>query len=401
MLLSTLLVGSCSDSEEGSDEALRSHLRAFDSAASQCVDSLVALAEQAERLAPIVDGYEWDTLPEASWQTLDEEGVRLEQIVAALEPAVASLQEAEQGIEAALAGGPGASPTAGADGPKTGFIAAIEGLFEAVFKVKATNEAWTNARNKRWEGMDDLASGGDHDAAVTKINEGKQGEIGAAKTVTTDLVARTTATMVTAGIPLLGPGTLIIKVAAGQAWQKGFKVLAGTDGCGKTDASNPCIISAGETDDDGKASLPAGTNSVAVSGGDRARCRRDDVPISEGGETTVTCTPIPIDEATTENVTSGNEVEEPEDTGGPAWLICNREESMVDYYACIEVEGGTNAWMDLSQTQKDALCSAAGYTSWAGEWISATTPTPEADCRARCQEMSETGGQYYVCDTPP
>jgi hypothetical protein len=356
-------------------------LRQFESASARTVDGFAALATEAERIDAALQAEDWASFDQALTSHAE--------ILTSLIPALDELQGAENGIQAELAGAPASAPAADTGSPSSGLLGTMGRSWSYTRELMEANERATALRrimndpNSTWE-----------------QTQQAQQQLWGEKDIIATVAKTTTGTMVGMGVGTLATttvGRVVLSNTSKAVYVRGMTAITGSSGCAGADPQSTCVVTLERTADDGSVAAPSGTSSIGVAGDGKARVRADSVETSEAEPGEMSRDLIPIDEATPDNVTHGDE---PEPAGADAWLVCERTEGLYTYYGCVEVVGGYAVWVGLSQAQKGDLCVAAGYSRWAGEHVAGVVADPEAACRQNCADMG-AASQYYECDTPP
>ena len=187
----------------------------------------------------------------------------------------------------------------------------IYGTYKFGQKMKSLSDKVSEERVKRDDAIERMANGDktaeeDYKSAKTEMNTaGEEAVKEFGSKVTTDLI-----------LTPVNPttvGGLIIKEKVGDLVQEGVKVITANGDCGDRE-SGTCRIAVQKTDSTGRASLPAGNQSVLISKPGKARITVDNITVTEGMDTQIIVEFVPVDEALPEGGNSKEEDSETDDS---------------------------------------------------------------------------------------
>ena len=219
------------------------------------------------------------------------------------------------------------------------------------------------ARKRR----DDAAGRGDIDAYNTARRD--MGKIG--EDVIQELGTKVTTDLILSPINPTSATGLILKEAAGNAFQEGLKVISATDKCKSGYDAPGCVIGISETDDSGTAAIAGSSRSTVVVGGaDVSRIVISDVNAPPGASKEVTRAKIPVNGATPDIIAAndaGTYDPDDKDPGETApamtlsYQVSSQDEASITYNVAAAI-GGIKKKTTVTLEVQNAMTSGASKT---------------------------------------
>ncbi len=220
--------------------------------------------------------------------------------------------------------------------------AVILGLYKFGKKMKSLSKKATEARNRRDEAAVDLMNNVPGSEAAYKEAKDDLQETGEEAVV--EVTTKVTTEVVLAPVDGGGIVRIIAKELAGDAIQKGLKVLAATTECASNTAET-CPIAVGETDAKGEIRVPKGKVAIVVSTPEKTRAVVEEVTVEPNEPTTVTVSLEPIADTpakTPDNTDTGGQMYDTDnwdtDTGDPDTGTPGQASACANLRACCDHE---------------------------------------------------------------